>query len=319
MKKIVTSVILSLSLLMQTNVMAARQPLDHIVAVVNDEVITQREFNQAYVTIKNQLAHSPYGVPAKDKLQKQVLDQLIDRKLQLQIAKQASIAISDEELTQTIKTIASDNHISVQALFNKVKQEGMSVTKYRDEIKDQLTIQKLQQREFAASVTISPKEIDNFLRNQHLTDTREKSYHVIDYLIPVAENASSTNINNAKIGAHKLITALGQNKSTQPFAKSYQLQNNDLGWRKLSELPSAFTAPVAQLSVNGIAGPIQTGNGYHILRLVAEKRIGQGVPALTRKQAERFVFQQKFAEAAQTWVSKLRNQAFIMTDINDGA
>ncbi|GEM_PF-667946 len=297
----------------------APQSLDKIVVIINDDVITQSELNRALALVKIQIAQAQAPQPPDDILRKQVIDQLINKKLQLQIAKQANISVSEADLNKTIANIAKQNNFSVQELYQRLNSDGMSTTDYRAELREQLTLQKLQQQELAGRITISPEEVDRFIRSQAWQNNNLKEYHLEDILIPVADTPSPEDIAAAKKHADAILAQLNQGKSFQEVAQAeskdaHALQGGDLGWRKLPEIPSAFAERVTQMQANQIVGPIQTSNGFHIIRLVAVRNVDAKQNKPDRKQIENLLLQQKYEEAIQIWISKLRAQAFIVID-----
>lgn len=298
----------------------ADHSIDQIIAVVNDDVITTSELNHAMGTIKMQIAQEHMPTPPPAVLKKQVLDQLINRRLQLQIAKQAGVQISDEELEQTINHVAEQNNISVSALYERIAQEGLSSTDYRNEMRDQMTMQRLQQQEVAGKIIVSPHELNNFIKSKSWQTNNNKEYHIEDILIPLSDTPSPADIATAKQKAEAAVTKLHQGTSFQAVAQAESgdknaLQGGDLGWRKLPEIPTAFAEQISHMHPKDIAGPIQTPNGFHII-LLAEERAGEKEAMPDRKQIENLLLQQKFEEAVQNWVSKLRSQAFIMSNLN---
>lgn len=290
--------------------------LDNIVAVVNDDVVTQTELNHALFVMKAQLAQSNVKNPQKESLQKQALNQLINKKLQLQIAKQAGISVDDAEIDRIVNRVASQNNLSVSALYQRINQEGMSTATYRNDLRDQLTIQRLQQQEVGGRLSVSPEEINNFMSSHVWQRNVEKAYHLEDLLVPVADDATAADIASAKKHAEALAATLKQGKAFQSVAEKEKATNaaesNDLGWMKLEEVPSAFSSQVVSMQANDVSTPIQTGNGFHVLHLAEVRALDGSGGAPDRKQVEQILMQQKFEQHVQNWVSKMRGQAFIV-------
>lgn len=292
------------------------QSLDKMIAVVNDDVITTSELNQAMQIAKSQLSSQNVSMPPDHIFKKQVLDQLINKKVQLQMAKQSGIDISDTELDHAIKQIATQNSMSVDTLYKQINQEGLSTHDYRAEMHDQLLIQKLQQSEIASKITISPQEVNTFMNSQVWHNNSAKEYRIEDILIPVSDTPSPDDLAKAKNIATNLVSKLKQGGDFHKIAQTESgqknaLQGGDLGWRNLPEIPSAFTEEVSHMNKSDVAGPIQTPNGFHIIRLADVRAKDGGKQKLDRKAVENLLLQQKFEEAMQGWVSKLRSQAFI--------
>lgn len=290
--------------------------LDNIVAVVNDDVVTQTELDHALFVMKAQIAATHAANPTKQTLQQKALNQLVNKKLQLQLAKQAGIAVEDTEIDTIVNRVASQNNLSITALYERINQEGMSTSSYRTDLREQLTIQRLQQQAVGGRIAVTPEEINNFMTS-HPTPQRnvEKVYHLEDLLVPVADDASASDIAAAKKVAEALTAKLKQGETVKTVAeneKTNKVEPNDLGWLKIEDVPSAFTDKVMSMQTDDVASPIQTGNGFHVLRL-AETRAADGSSgAPDRKQVEQIIMQQKFEQHVQSWVSKMRGQAFIV-------
>ncbi|EKD72935.1 MAG: hypothetical protein ACD_45C00509G0002 [uncultured bacterium] len=142
---------------------APAETLDQVVVIVNDDIITQSEFNHALHLINQEIAQSQSAAPPNDVLQKQVLDQLINKKLQLQLAKMAGLTINNQELNRIIAHIAEQNHVTTASLYDHLSQDGITPLEYRDAIHEQMLIQKIQQQEVANKINTTPQEVDDFI------------------------------------------------------------------------------------------------------------------------------------------------------------
>jgi peptidyl-prolyl cis-trans isomerase SurA len=307
MKKMI---LITLSLLMASFCISshADEYLDQIVAVVNDDVVTKSELNRSLSLAKLQMAQEHGNAPSASTLQKQVLDQLINKKLQLQIAQQVGIHFDDEEVDRIVANLAGKNNISVADLYRRINSEGMSTNEYRKELREQMTIQKLQQQQVASRIVVSPDEITAFMHSRLWQNNSNKEYHLEDILISLSDTPSSEEITKSKKHAQSVLTELQQGKK---LAEIEGIASNDLGWRKLPEIPSAFAEHITSMKTNDVAGPIRAGNGFHIIRLVADRSSGSAENTPNRTQVEQLLMQRKFQENVQHWVSKMRSQAFI--------
>jgi peptidyl-prolyl cis-trans isomerase SurA len=295
---------------------ATEAQLDQIVAVVNDDVITKSEFNHALSLIKLQISQQHMALPPVNVLHKQVLDQLINKRLQLQLAKQVGINVSDADLDAAIKRVATENNMTIKEVYQRINHDGMSTADYRNEMREQMTLQKLQQQEVVSRISISPEEVNHFMHSKVWQNNGSKSYHIEDILIPLSDTPSSEEIAAAKKHAEAVIAKLNQGQNFQTVAQSESgdknaLKGGDLGWLTLPEIPSAFTEHVARMQPKEIAGPIQTSNGFHIIRLAEERTTQKSQAAPDKKQIENLLLQRKFEEAVQNWVARIRSQAFI--------
>lgn len=301
------------------SILAAKknEPLDRIIAVINDTVITQSELNEAMQTAQKQLMSSNISLPPQDVFRKQVLDQLINKKLQMQAAEQMNIKVTDTDVDKALKTIAQQNKFTVSELYQKVTETGMSTKQYRKEIHDAILLQQIQQQAVASRITISPQEVDDFIHSKSWQAFNSKEYHVKDILIPIPETPTPQQISDAKNRADGLITKIhkGLNFNEAAAAESGEnnaLQGGDLGWRKLPEIPTAFSNDLIHMQIREVTGPIQTQNGFHILMLdgirniAARKNLAQ-----EKQQVQQLIFQRKLEEGIQNWTSKIRSEAFI--------
>jgi peptidyl-prolyl cis-trans isomerase SurA len=282
---------------------APTHSLDKIVAIVNDDVVTHSELKRALSIAKMQIAQSHAPSPSEQQLTQEVLKQLIDKKLELQIAKQAGVNISDDELDETIKGIADQNQMTVTALYQRINQEGMSTTAYKEEMREQLTLHKLQQQEVVSHVNISKDEVTSFLNSRLWHHNSAKEYHLLDLVVPLADTPTPEQVSVAKAKAEAIIAR---------FQASKGLKNaTDLGWRSLPELPSAFTSAVGGMEVKTVSSPIRAANGFHVIELVDEHELADNQAGPSRDQVKKMLLQQKFQEAIQNWISRLHDQAFI--------
>lgn len=298
---------------------SSAQSLDQMVAVVNDDLITRSELDRAMAAAKAQVSQMANGpMPSDQALEKQVLQQLINKKLQLQVATQAGIKISNEELDQAIQGIASQNSVTVDELYAHLEKSGMTAANYRSEIRDQITLQKLQQHEIAGKVTVTPEEVNAFMKSNSFRINGTNEYHLQDILIPTSDMPTPSEIAAARTRAENIMQKLHNGADFTALAKTESrgetaLQGGDLGWRKLPEIPSAFSDDVTKMKKHDLAGPIQTPNGFHILYLTDLRKLDESNKTLAdRKTVESMLLQQKFETAVQNYVSKLRSQAFIV-------
>lgn len=285
------------------------QMLDHIVVIVNDTPIMESELDTAIEGYKRQAMANNMPLPAESVIRKQALDQLIDRKLELMIADQSGMHVTDEQLNKAIATIAQQNNMSVDELNKKVQAEGLSLTDYHKEIREEILLQQLQQQEVGAKITITPDEVKTFMQSPQSTqqNTGEKEYHLEDILVDLPDNASPADVTNAKTKAAEMLNQLKHGAAIK--------NNNDLDWRKLGEVPAEFSNHVLTMKTGTFAGPIQTANGFHIIHLLgvrtAKTAATQNANIPSEKQAEELLYQQKFEKALNDWLKKLRGDAVI--------
>src|SRR5579872_906990 len=299
------------------------QSLDGIAAIVNDSIITQSEVNTALNAIKAEMSGSNTPIPPANVLQEKVLQQVIDRKLQLLAAEQAGIKVSDKQVDETIDNIAKQNGVTTDVLYSKITTQNLTRSEYRKEIREELTLQQIQQQQVASKVTMSHEDVDHFMHSKEwqtaagLNTPSVKEYRVEDLIVLLPDSASAQDIANAKARAETLMTQAKQGANYNSLMKpdDKTLDVNDLGWRKLEELPSAFANQIAAAKKGNIMGPIQAGNGFHVIHLVDMRQeknaAASNTPAPTEKDAQQMVYQRKFAEVLKKWIAKLHSQAVI--------
>jgi peptidyl-prolyl cis-trans isomerase SurA len=282
--------------------------LDKIIAEVNDDIITQSEFNQRLNSTRHEMQLAHVSMPEK-KLRENVLNSLIYRSLQLQLAKKNNLSVGDAELTQSIQNIAQGNHISLDALKADLKKRGMAFTAFREQIREQMLFAKLQQIAISQKITVSDQEVANFLAENKGRLAKPSIYHVLDILTPSQD------------AALKIKTALEEGKPLKEIIEQNPAWKNsvkpsDLGIRPISAFPDMFAKEIPSLGKDTWSKPIAAPNGIHLLKVV-EQKTAEGNPAgkITREEATQILYRQKMDAELHTWLEGLRKNAYVK--IND--
>jgi peptidyl-prolyl cis-trans isomerase SurA len=309
-------------LLSSVNIASAKgnqESLDGIVAIVNESVITQSELDDAINTVKKQLASSNTSAPTPADIRKHVLDQLIDRKLALQLAETGGLKVTDEQVDKAIANIATQNKVPVKELLEKVQETGMTIAAYHKEIREEILIQQVQQHDVGSRLTITEQEVDDFMRSADWKAYNKREYHLEDILIALPATPSSQDVASAKKQAEEVLAKIHGGMSFSAVAaadsgNNQALQGGDLGWLRLPQIPPAFANELVHMKANDILGPVATPNGFHIIRMVAIREVPtQGTPAQQRQQVQNLIYQRKMSEGLQAWSTKIRSEAFINT------
>lgn len=282
--------VLLLSLLAAGPAFAQSEPIiemDRIVAVVNDDVIVMSELEQRVQTVRAQLRESRTQVPPTDVLRKQVLERLILDRLQVQLAELNGLRVEDETLNAALTGIARQNNLSLGEFRDILERDGYDFLSFREDIRQQLLIQRLRQREVEARVNVSQRDIDNFLATRAQQGNPDAEYHLGHILLAVPEAASSEAIERRRQEAEALVARLqgGADFAEVAVAQSdgqQALEGGDLGWRKGAELPSLFAEQVRDMQVGEVRGPLRTASGFHILRLNDQRGAGRHVVVQTQ-------------------------------------
>ena len=256
-----------------------RQALDRIVAVVNEDVITSLELAAEMKNIKQQLLAQHMSLPPDDVLQKQILERMIVLNIQLQDAEKRHIRVDDETINNTVENIARQNQMTIMQFSQALRSEGVDYAEFRKRIGDELTINRLQQREVANRVSVTEQEVDDFLASQESQGSPNDEYRIGHILVAIPEAATAERIQNAKQKAQKILDALHQGGDFAQMAVAQSdgqqaLQGGDLGWRKLAQIPSLFVNLVTQMEVGQISEAIRSPGGFHIIKLL-EKRTNE--------------------------------------------
>jgi len=247
--------------------------LDRIVAIVNDDVIVQSEMQTQMRTVIDQLEKSGVPSPPRDVLEKQILEQLILGRLQIQIAETSGIRIDDESLNRQIADIARQNNLSLREFRDILERDGYDFAAFREEIRNELIKSRVQQRHVKDRVHITERDIENYLATLEKQGGNNPEYRVGHILIAVPDGASPEQLAEARDEAEDIIARLnaGANFGRTAAAESdgrQALEGGDLGWRKAGELPTLFEDIVPTLDNGEISEVIRSSSGFHVVKLL---------------------------------------------------
>ena len=287
-------VFILLGFLISTNTYTKIELIDRVVAVVDSGVIMESQLNSRVEEILIRLKNDKAELPPLNLLEVQVLDRLIIEEIQLQLADRAGIKISDSELNQTLSRVSSQNNLSLEEFRLKLEAEGTSYKSFRDTIKKELIIQRVQRGKVGAKIDISEQELENFINSEEGRTQLAEQYNVQHILLSVKSGLSEIEIEAIENEAVSLLERLENGESFEKLAASYSagqkaLEGGFLGWRTSAELPSLFAEVVSGLTVGEVAQPVRSGAGFHILKLT-EKR-GNTVKFLDQTLARHILVQ----------------------------
>ena len=287
-------VFILLGFLISTNTYTKIELIDRVVAVVDSGVIMESQLNSRVEEILIRLKNDKAELPPLNLLEEQVLDRLIIEEIQLQLADRAGIKISDSELNQTLSRVSSQNNLSLEEFRLKLEAEGTSYKSFRDTIKKELIIQRVQRGKVGAKIDISEQELENFINSEEGRTQLAEQYNVQHILLSVKSGLSEIEIEAIEDEAVSLLERLENGESFEKLAASYSagqkaLEGGFLGWRTSAELPSLFAEVVSGLTVGEVAQPVRSGAGFHILKLT-DKR-GNTVKFLDQTLARHILIQ----------------------------
>jgi peptidyl-prolyl cis-trans isomerase SurA len=245
------------------------QRLDRIVAVVNEDVVLQSELDNAVRAIQQQYASQPGQLPPLDVLQKQVLDRLILMKLQLQKADDQGVHVSDSDVDQAVAEVAQQNKMSADQLRTEVERNGEDFAAFRQQLADQLTVQRLHQSVVHDQVSVTDSEIDNLLASPTY---KAGEVHLAHIQISIPGGADAAAIQAAAAKAEEAIKAVQGGMDFHAAAIRYSdapdaLDGGDLGWRRMDEIPPAFADTVANMKPGDVSSALRGPTGFHIIKL----------------------------------------------------
>ena len=254
--------------------------LDQIAAVVNGEIITRNELREKIDTVSRTLARQGTQTPPADVLEKQVLERMIIDKATIQAANDEGMRVDDFQLDRAVQRVAESNSMTVQAFRDRLEREGTPFVRFRDELRNQILIERLRAKEVDDKVQVGEGEIDNFIAEQ--TGTAPGAAQEIDVaqiLLRVPEQASAEQIERQRVRAEDLYNQVQGGADFARLAAGFSdapeaLSGGDLGWRAQDRLPQLFTDAIAPLAAGQTAKPVKSANGFHILKLVAKRGAG---------------------------------------------
>jgi len=251
-------------------------PLDRIVAVVNDDVITALELEAETDIIKKQFRQQNTRLPSDAILKKQLLERMILRRIQLQRAKRMHIRVDDETVNRTVDNIAAQNNLSLSQFREALTSEGVDFAGFRENMRDEITLNQLQNRLVRNRITVTKQEVDNFLSNVALRGDKNREYRLGHILIAVPEAASAENIAEARTEAESVIAKLQQGAEFAQMAIGISdgqqaLEGGDLGWRRLEALPTLFSDWVSNHKEGDISHAMRSPSGFHIIKLLEQR------------------------------------------------
>ncbi|PZX30455.1 peptidyl-prolyl cis-trans isomerase (PPIase), involved in maturation of outer membrane proteins [Cupriavidus phytorum] len=267
------------------------QLIDEVVAVVNNSVITRRELLDRADEIESQLRAGGRPVPARADLLGEVLERLVMERVQTQAAQDAGIRVTDQEVDRAIESVAQQNQMNAAELRRRVEGSGMTWTKYRDELRKQVQVIRLREREVDSKVQVYDGEIDNYLaaRGGQGAAGGPTEYNMAQILVRVPENASDAQKQELRTKAEGLLkqaqggadfAQLAQSSSEGPEAA----QGGAMGFREIGRLPALFANAVVDLQPGAVAPQVvESAAGFHVIKLVAKRAAPASGPAAAGK------------------------------------
>lgn len=282
MKQFLASLLLALAIMLPAHAQlmapaaaaSASQPLDRIVAVANDDVILQSELNDAVRSVQQQYASHPDQLPPMNVLQKQVLDRLILMRLQIQKAQDQGVHVSDADVDQAVAGVAQQNKLTPEQLRTAVEQNGGDFAQFRQQLGDQITVQRLHDSVVRDAVSVTDSEIDNLLSSPTY---KAGEVHLAHIQVSIPSGADAAAIQASQAKAEQALAAIKGGMDFNAAAIRYSdaadaLDGGDLGWRRLDEMPPAFADTIETMKPGDVSAALRGPTGFHILKLIGQRQ-----------------------------------------------
>ncbi len=245
--------------------------LDKVVAIVNDGVVTQSDLDEQTAAIVDNLREQKTPLPPQDVLRKQVLERLVMREIQLQRAERIGLKISDEQVNGQLADIAQRNGMTLTQLPTALAQQGVDYAGFRDNLRKEMTLQGLRQRDVLGKINVSPRELEQFIERLKKLPSETDEYNVSHILIAIPQDATQSKVDELGKLAQEIYDR-SKNEDFGRLAVAYSnsqtaLEGGSLGWRKGPELPTAIAEVVAGMKPGDVSKPIATPNGFHLFKL----------------------------------------------------
>jgi peptidyl-prolyl cis-trans isomerase SurA len=246
--------------------------IDRIVAVVDQVVITENELIDRIQTVRSQLEKQGGNMPPADVLQKQILERLINDRLLLQYAAQTGVRVDDTQLDKTVERIAEQNKLSVPEFRSALEQEGISYRKFREDIRNEIIIARLREREVENRVNVTEAEIDNFLTTQSSRGDIQDEFEISHILIRTPEEGAPEELQKLREKAEQALKQLQDGISFAEVSASLSdapnaLEGGNLGWKTSTQIPELFNEALKPMQPGELSPILRSPNGFHILKM----------------------------------------------------
>jgi len=246
--------------------------LDRIAAIVNDGVVLSSDLDMQIEAVSARLRQQKLDLPPQNVLRQQVLERLVVQEIQLQRAQHDGVKVTDETLNAALSDVARRNNMTLSQLPQALADQGLDYGAYREDLRKEITLSMLRQRDVLERIVVTPKEIDQYLEKQAKTPSGNHEYNVSHILIAVPQEASQAQLDDAARRASEVYQKASGGEDFARLAVAYSnsqaaLEGGSLGWRKETELPTFLTEVVPKLKPGVASQPLRTPTGFHIVKL----------------------------------------------------
>src|SRR5882762_3473403 len=266
--------------------------IDRIVAVVNKEVITQYELAERMNRVQRELQRRGTSLPDRGEIERQVLERLIIEKVQLQYARDLGVRVDDLELDRTVSRVAEGNKLSLTEFRQTLERDAIRFDGFREELRNEILMNRLRDREVTGKITVSESEIENLLLEQSERKDTATEYNIAHILVRVPEQATPEQLENRRARAEEAVKRIRDGTEFAQLAAAYSdapdaLQGGVMGWRSQQRLPELYVEALAGLKPGGVSGVFRSPAGFHVLKLLELR--GAGAPLLVEQAHVRHI------------------------------
>ncbi len=252
-------------------------PADFIVVVVNSEPITNNELRARVLRAEQQLTQQGVAIPSRNELASRMIDLMINERAQLQLARETGVRVDESMIDQAMQTVAQQNQVSVDALRRGLQAEGISLTQFRNDLRDQLLLSRLREREVEARTRVSDQEVDQFIRDQLNAAGGSVEINLAQILVAVPEKASEAQVTALRARAQRALERAQKGDDFATLVNEFsdspdKRQGGQLGLRPADRYPDLFTEAVRNVPVGGLASLVRSGAGFHVLKVLEKKQ-----------------------------------------------
>lgn len=288
---------------------ALAEVLDRIIAVVNEGVVLQSELEREIQVAREQIAARDIAPPPDAALRGQVLDRLLLQRVQTQRAQQAGIRIDDRELNEVLGNIARNNNFTLAQFAEELRKQGMDFLAVREQIREEVTINRLRQREVDSRVIVTDQDIELFLASNIAENNTE--FRLAHILVGIPDGASPEQREQAKAKARTLSERIKKGEDFAGLATTNSdgqqaLQGGDLDWRKAEDLPTLFAQTAVRLQKGATSDVLETAGGFHLIKLV-DKRGGTEARTVDETKSRHILIQENTLRTEAQAVAQVRD------------
>lgn len=258
----------------------SQRSADYIVAIVNSEPITNQEVRNRLLQIEQQLSSRGGALPSRQELFGQVLERLISERAQIQLARDSGIRVDNQAIDNALQNIARQNQLTMEQLRQRMRAEGLDINNLRNNLRDEILLQRIREREVEPRVRITESELEDFIREQS-DSGGDVELNIAQILVSVPENATPDQLTPLAAKAQRAAERAKAGEDFTTLARELsdsadRANGGQLGLRSADRIPTLFLEATQSLQAGGVAGPVRSGAGFHVLKVVEKRQAGLG-------------------------------------------